>query len=57
MRRKSRRLRDAFKIDLLESPIELDLSMEEIMADLEPDCSNPQTDSEESEKESTDVAA
>lgn len=57
MRRKARRLRDTFKVDLLESPIELDLSMEEIMADLEPAWSIPQADSEESETESTDAAA
>lgn len=57
MRRKNRRQRDMFKVDLLESPIDLDLSMEEIMADLEPDWAIPQADSGESEMEPTDAAA
>ncbi len=37
MRRMMRRLRDLLGVDLLASPLELDLTKEDVMADLEPD--------------------
>lgn len=57
MRRKNRRLRDAHRVDPLESPIDLELTTEEIMADLEPDWLNWHPGSKESETDSTDAAA
>ncbi len=57
MRRRNRRRRDAFRSEVPESSFELELSREEIMADLEPNWPSWTPTPDDATNDSSDVAA